>query len=162
MKELAYCIFGHGKDLTVLNMGFRALVLYFITLFLIRLSGMRTFGQQSAFDTIVVISIGALLSRIVVGASPFLPTVFAGFMLACLHRLTAMLTIKIGFLRKVFKGTEISLYKDGKFNTENMHRCMISEGDLMASVRLRTNLNSLTDVKEAIMERSGEISIIKK
>jgi uncharacterized membrane protein YcaP (DUF421 family) len=73
-----------------------------------------------------------------------------------------MLTINVRFFRKVFKGTEISLYKDGKLNTENMNRCMISEGDLMASVRLRTNLDSLTDIKEAIMERSGEISVIKK
>lgn len=162
MLEIADTIFGHGDELTLLNMGCRALVLYFIVLFLIRLSGMRTFGQQSAFDTIVVISIGALLSRIVVGASPFLPTVFAGFVLASLHRLTAMLTINVRFFRKVFKGTEISLYKDGKLNTENMNRCMISEGDLMASVRLRANLDSLTDIKEAIMERSGEISVIKK
>lgn len=160
--NLIYLVFGQGKDLTILNMGCRAFVLYFITLLLIRISGMRTFGQQSAFDTIIVITTGALLSRIVVGASPFLPTVFAGVILALLHRFTAWLTIKHERLRKIFKGEEKSLYKDGKINAANMKRCMISEGDLMANVRLQANLDTLNDVKEAVMERNGEISIVKK
>jgi uncharacterized membrane protein YcaP (DUF421 family) len=155
-------IFGVGKDLTALNMGCRAIVSYLAILLLIRISGMRTFGQQSAFDKIVVITIGALLSRPIVGASAFVPTIFAGFILALLHRSTAWLTIKYKSLRRVFKGEEISLYKDGKINLKNMKRCMISEGDLMASVRLHANLDSLVEVKEARMERTGEISIVKK
>jgi uncharacterized membrane protein YcaP (DUF421 family) len=155
-------IFGHGKELNMVNMGSRAFILYFVILLLIRISGMRTFGQQSAFDTIIVITIGALLSRIVVGASSFLPTVFAGIVLALLHRYIAWLTIKYEPLRKIFKGAERSLYKDGKINAANMKRCMISEGDLMANVRLHANLDSLTEVKEAVMERTGEISIVKK
>ncbi|MDB5021509.1 MAG: hypothetical protein JWQ28_2636 [Pedobacter sp.] len=155
-------IFGEGKELTALNMGCRAIVVYLIVLLLIRISGMRTFGQQSAFDTIIVITMGALLSRPIVGASDFLPTVFAGFTLALLHRSIAWLTIRYQSLRKIFKGQEISLYKDGKINMENMRKCLISEGDLMASVRLHANLDSLVEVKEAVMERTGEISIVKK
>jgi uncharacterized membrane protein YcaP (DUF421 family) len=155
-------IFGQGKDLTAMNMGCRAIITYFIVLLLIRISGMRTFGQQSGFDTIIVITMGALLSRPIVGASAFMPTVFAGFVLSLLHRSTALLTIRYKGLRKFFKGQEILLYKDGKVNVENMRKCMISDGDLMASVRLHANLDSLVEVKEARMERTGEISIVKK
>jgi uncharacterized membrane protein YcaP (DUF421 family) len=162
MMHMIEWIFGEGKDLTALNMGCRAFVLYFVTLGLIRVSGMRTFGQQSSFDTIVVISVGALLSRTVVGASPFVPTVFAGFVLAFLHRYTAALTIKYDRLRWLFKGEEKLLYKDGKIITENMKRCMISEGDLMANIRLNANVESLSEIKEARMERTGQISVVKK
>jgi uncharacterized membrane protein YcaP (DUF421 family) len=162
MMHIIEEIFGVGKELTAMNMGCRAVVLYFITLLLIRVSGMRTFGQQSSFDTIIVISVGALLSRTVVGASPFVPTVFAGFVLAVLHRYTAWLTMRFQKLRKVFKGEEITLYKDGEFNFENMKKCLISDGDLMANVRLHANLDSLAEVKKATMERTGEISIVKK
>lgn len=162
MMDTIEMVFGQGKDLSVINMGCRAIILYFITLLLIRISGMRTFGQQSAFDMIIVITMGALLSRPIVGASAFLPTVFAGLILALLHRTIAWLTMKSKRLRKIFKGEEMSLYKDGKINLKNLNRCMISEGDLMASVRLHANLDSLVEVKEARMERTGEISIIKK
>jgi uncharacterized membrane protein YcaP (DUF421 family) len=162
MMHVIEWVFGEGKDLTALNMGCRAVVLYFVTLALIRVSGMRTFGQQSSFDTIVVISVGALLSRTVVGASAFIPTVFSGFVLALMHRYTGALTIKYDKLRWLFKGEEKLLYKDGKIITENMKRCMISEGDLMANIRLNANVESLSEVKEARMERTGQISVVKK
>jgi uncharacterized membrane protein YcaP (DUF421 family) len=162
MMDTIDLIFGQGKDLTAMNMACRAIVVYFIILLLIRISGMRTFGQQSGFDTIIVITMGALLSRPIVGASAFLPTVFAGFVLALLHRSTAWLTIRYDGLRTFFKGSELSLYKDGQINADNMRRCLISEGDLLANVRLHANLDSLSEVKEARMERTGEISIVKK
>lgn len=98
----------------------------------------------------------------VVGASPFMPAFLAGFILALLHRSTGWLTIRYPKLKKIFKGEEQSLFKDGKINAANMKRCMISEGDLMARVRLKSNLDSLTEVKKAVMERSGEVSIVKK
>jgi uncharacterized membrane protein YcaP (DUF421 family) len=162
MMHTIELIFGQGKDLTAMNMGCRAVVLYFVVLLLIRISGMRTFGQQSGFDTIIVITMGALLSRPIVGASAFVPTVFAGLILALLHRLTGWLTLRYDSLRQIFKGEEKSLYKDGKINAENMRRYLISDGDLMASVRLHANLDSLDEVKEARMERTGAISIVKK
>jgi uncharacterized membrane protein YcaP (DUF421 family) len=162
MMDTIELIFGEGKDLTVMNMGCRAIVIYFIILLLIRISGMRTFGQQSGFDMIIVITMGALLSRPIVGASAFLPTVLAGLVLSLLHRSTAWLTIRYQGLRQFFKGQELSLYKDGKFNVENMKRCMISEGDLLANLRLQANFDSFDEVKEARMERTGEISIVKK
>jgi uncharacterized membrane protein YcaP (DUF421 family) len=162
MMEVVNFVFGEGKDLSILNMCCRAILVYFAILLLIKLSGMRTFGQQSAFDTIIVITMGALLSRLIVGASVFIPTLCAGILLALLHRLTAYLTIQFDSMRKLFKGEELSLYKDGKLNLKNMNKCMISEGDLIANVRLQANLDSLVDVKEARMERTGEISIIKK
>ncbi|MGI8582874.1 MAG: hypothetical protein ACR2KX_11780 [Chitinophagaceae bacterium] len=54
MSELIFKLFGEGKDLNALQMGDRAFVMFFITLFLIRLAGMRAFGQKSAFDTILL------------------------------------------------------------------------------------------------------------
>jgi uncharacterized membrane protein YcaP (DUF421 family) len=162
MSELMYNLFGEGKELNALQMGDRAFVMFFITLILIRITGMRAFGTKSAFDNIIVIMLGALLSRAVVGVSPFIPTVIAGLVLALVHRILAMIAIRSDAISHLIKSKEVSLYKNGKINKANMDRCNISMGDLMEGVRIEGNVTSLDEVKEVYMERNGEISVIKK
>ncbi|RAJ32196.1 uncharacterized protein DUF421 [Pedobacter cryoconitis] len=155
-------IFGEGKDLNALNMGCRALVLYAITLIFIRISGTRTFSKKTAFDNIIVITIGALLSRVVVGASAFLPTVTAGFVLVMTHRVLAWASLHHKWVDLLIKGSERILYKHGKIEQKNLDKSLMSKGDLMESVRINGNLNDLNAINEARLERTGEISIIKK
>jgi uncharacterized membrane protein YcaP (DUF421 family) len=155
-------LFGHGKDLTALQMGCRAFVMFFIALILIRLAGMRTFGIKSAFDTCVIIMLGAILSRAITGASAFFPTVASAIVLVFVHKILAMISVNNKTLSHLMKGTPISLYKDGVLNTKNLHRSSISFGDIMEVVRTELNTNNLDDVEEIFMERTGKISIIKK
>ena len=159
--DLIY-FFGTGDDLSSLQMSCRAFVLYLITFILLKISGLRTFGGKSTFDNIIAIMLGAVLSRAVVGASPFIPTVCAGLILVFSHRVLGWMSIYIKGLGKLVKGEETLLYKDGKFKTGNIKRCLLTNGDIMESVRLNANLNSLENVEEIIMERSGRISVVIK
>ena len=162
MDELIYKLFGEGKDLNTLQMADRAFVMFFITLILIRISGMRAFGSKSAFDTIIAIMLGAILSRPVVGASAFFPTVVAGFVLAAIHRILALISVYSPAISHLVKGREKSLFKDGKLNKKNMRSCGLSMGDLMEGLRHNGNFDSLDDAKEIFMERNGHISVVKK
>src|SRR5215217_3758447 len=87
--ELIHSLFGEGKELTAVQMGSRAVVIFFVTLALIRIAGMRSFSMKSAFDNIIAIMLGAIMSRPVVGASAFFPTIVAGLVIALVHRLLA-------------------------------------------------------------------------
>lgn len=160
--EIINTLFGHGKDLNALQMGVRAIIMFFITLLMIRTSGMRAFGNKSAFDNIVVIMLGALLSRGVTGASPFIPIVTAGFVMCAVHRLLAYLAIYNKVISHIIKTNDLCLYKDGVLNKNNMERCDLSMGDLMSGVRHNANVASLEEVEQVYMERTGEISVVKK
>ena len=155
-------LFGEGKELTALQMGCRAFVMFFIALILIRLAGMRTFGIKSAFDNCVIIMLGAVLSRAITGASAFFPTVAAAIVLVFIHKVLGMLSVKNKTLSHLIKGTPISLYKDGVLNSKNLQRSDISFGDIMEVVRTELNTNNLDEIEEIIMERTGKISILKK
>jgi len=159
--ELLSTLFGHGDDLTPLQMGLRACTLYFFALILIRISGRRTFGTKTAYDHVVVILLGAILSRAAVGASPYWSTVTAGFVIVALHRLLAWISLRYHTLGRLTKGKEMLLYSNGRFHHENMDKCLISERDLNESVRLIANTNSFEKIKEIYMERSGKVSVIK-
>ena len=162
MEEIIKQFFGEGRDLTSGQMAARAFVMFFIALILIRVSGMRSFGAKSAFDNIVVIMLGALLSRAVVGVSPFVPTVVAGVSLCATHRILAMLGARIHFISDLLKGKDRLLYKDGQLFKNNMRKADISPGDLEEGIRLAANTSSFEKIKEIRMERSGKISVVKK
>jgi Predicted membrane protein len=157
-----YKLFGEGKELNALQMGDRAFVMFFITLLLIRVAGMRAFGQKSAFDMIIVIMLGAILSRSITGASAFFPTVVAGFVLAIVHRVLALISIYNEAIGAIIKGNKTVLYKNNKVIQKNMISCSVSYKDLQEEVRLILNETTMDNVEEIFMERSGKISIVKK
>jgi uncharacterized membrane protein YcaP (DUF421 family) len=160
--EVINYLFGTGKDLTALQMGCRAFVLFFIALALMRISGMRAFGIKSAFDTCVIIMLGAVLSRAITGASAFFPTVVAAIVLVGVHKILAILSVNNQTLSHLIKGNPISLYKEGVLNSKNLRKSNLSFGDIMEEVRRELKANNLDEVEEIFMERNGKISIIKK
>jgi uncharacterized membrane protein YcaP (DUF421 family) len=157
-----HSLFGSGEHLTALQMGVRSFIMFFIALALIRIGGMRIFGKKTAFDNILVIMLGAILARGVVGASPFFSTVAAAAVMVIVHKILALLALKYIWVGKIVKGIHRSLYKNGEMNTRNMRIATISKDDLMEGVRLQINSNSLDDVEEAYIEKNGQVSIIEK
>nr|WP_294944884.1 YetF domain-containing protein [uncultured Mucilaginibacter sp.] len=155
-------VFGEGKDLTMLQMSARAFVVYFIALVLIRISGKRTFGKKSAFDTCISIIVGAVLSRAIVGASPFASTVAGSLALVLLHRALGMAILYNKTFGKLLKGEKVLLFKNGNVLEQNLRKCLITHDDLISDVRLKANAKSLDSVEEIYMENSGELSIILK
>lgn len=153
-------LFGTGKDLSAPQMAARALVMFFITLALIRITSMRAFGHKSAFDAILVIMLGAVLSRAISGASPFWPTVAAGAVLVSVHRAVAFATARWTWLENALKGKECVLYRNGEFSWDAMRRVGISRADLDEAVRAHAGEASLAAVAQINMETSGQLSVI--
>jgi uncharacterized membrane protein YcaP (DUF421 family) len=152
---------GHGKDLTVSQMCMRAGIVFIVALIFIRL-GRRAFGMGSAFDTVIGILLGAILSRAVVGASPFIPTMSAALLIVCMHKLFAWLSTRFHWFGKIVKGEARLIYKDGRMIKENMNKFFITENDFKETVRHNCNTNETRHIKEAYIERDGRISIIKE
>jgi uncharacterized membrane protein YcaP (DUF421 family) len=160
--NILHTIFGEGKDLNSLQMVCRAIVSFFLTLVLIRVAGIRTFGKKTPFDNVITIMLGSIFSRVVVGASAFIPTTLACLAFVLIHRLLAWLSLYNDTLGSWIKGEASSLYKDGRLIERNMRGARISEKDLQESVRQRINEDNLEHVKEIVQERNGDISVVKK
>ncbi|SDE02501.1 Protein of unknown function [Dyadobacter soli] len=155
-------LFGEGENQTVLQMSLRAVVIFIITLLLLRIAGRRSFGMKSPFDNIIVILLGAILSRAVVGASEFVPTIAAATVIAVLHRIGAWfgaLNLRFGAL---IKGQKIVLFQNGKLEKENMRRALVSESDLYGCLRSSMNVENFNTIESAYMENNGQISFVKK
>ena len=159
---LLLAIFGEGKDLSSLQMGMRAGAVFFATLVAIRISGRRSFGQRSPFDYVVAVLLGAMLSRVIVGASPAVPTLVASFVIVLIHRALAWACVRSQRLESLVVGKERELFRDGQFNERQMLAALITRADLLETVRTELGMQSLEKVSIATLERNGEISLIRK
>ncbi|WP_250511521.1 YetF domain-containing protein [Caballeronia sp. GACF4] len=159
--EALIILFGEGKDLSPLQMGMRAAAAFFLALVFIRISGRRSFGQRSPFDYVVTILLGATMSRAIVGASPALATFAASFVIVLLHRALAWICVRWPTIERLVGGTERPLYYNGDFDRQQMLAALVSRTDILETVRKELGTDALDQVQSAILERNGEISIIR-
>jgi uncharacterized membrane protein YcaP (DUF421 family) len=155
-------LFGEGNDLTVLQMSCRALIIFMITLLLIRISGRRSFGMRTPLDNIVTLLLGALLSRAVSGSSPFVPVIAASFVLTVAHRMVCYSVVHNKRLARLIQGRKIILFSNGQFNQSNMDSALVSREDIAQGMRSTLQTEHLSETEQIFMERNGEITAIKK
>ncbi len=160
--EYLELLFGSGENLNALQMSMRAFVLFIYLLFLIRISGRRSFGLNAPFDIIIMVLLGAILSRAIVGASSLLPTAAACLIITILHRIVGILAVSHSSLEDIVKGQKILLFQDGKFINEGLHRGLVSKEDLYEAVRLSLNQDNFNNIDKIFIESNGKISIVKK
>jgi uncharacterized membrane protein YcaP (DUF421 family) len=155
-------IFGVGKDLTAWQMSARSIVIFFIALLLIRISGRRSFGVRTPLDNIIIILLGSVLSRAVVGASPFIPVMVACFATVILHRAVGWLIANSRLVAWLIESDKIMLFEKGRYIPHNLKRVQLTEEDVMQGVRKSALTEDLDNIEHIYIERNGEISAIKK
>lgn len=160
--EIVNTIFGTGKDLNALQMSSRGIAMFIVALVLIRISGRRSFGMRTPMDNIVVVLLGAVLSRAITGASAVVPTICAAFVIVTVHRAFSVLTIKNRWLARFAEGEKIILYKEGQFIQRNLTRALVSQEDVMQGIRETALTDDLSKIDIVYMEKNGQISLIKK
>lgn len=160
--DIITILFGEGKDLNILQMTCRGFVVFFISLLLIRLSGRRSFGLRTPLDNIITIALGAVLSRAIVGASPFWSVIVASTAIVLLHRSLGWLLSHNRTLSKLIEGEKIVLYENGRFVTENMSKALVCKEDILQGVRKSALTEDLDKIDKIYIEHNGEISAIKK
>ncbi len=139
----------------------RTVIVFITALGFIRISGMRTFGTQSAFDVVVSITLGALLSRCITGHYPFFNCLGAACLLVLLHRLISYLSSKYKRLNHILAGEPKVLFENEQLIYRQLEKYCISEDDIMKALH-EENLDDLKEVKRIILETDGNISIVKK
>ena len=136
--------------------------MFLFALVLIRISGRRSFGIRTPLDNIIVILLGTVLGRAIVGASPFLPVIVASLLIVLIHRFFGWLSVHSKLFSRIIVGEKIILFKDGQFIKENMDKALVCEEDVMQGVRKSALTDQLEKIDKIFIERNGEISAVKK
>jgi len=83
--EWAFGTGGSSVHINVAQMSLRAAVVYGATVLIVRMGKKRFMSQATAFDVILGIMLGSMVSRAIAGAAPFVPTLAASAALVVVH-----------------------------------------------------------------------------
>lgn len=147
-------------DVDPAQMALRTVIIYVFTLSIVRLGSKRYLAESTAFDIIVSIMIGSIMSRAINGSAPFVPTLVSGVILLGLHWLFAFLSSKIQWFGPIIKGNPILLIKDGQLQERGMRSAGLSRHDLEQFLRMEAQNSDPSTIERAYLERSGNISVL--
>lgn len=151
-----------AEQLTWYQMSARAILVFFLSIWYVRIAGIRTFGKASIFDQVTALMLGAIMGRAVVANQPFFESLLASLVLMLLHRFSGYITFKSHEVGKVLKGERILLYEGGQLMAENLAKAHITEEDIQEALHLLINEKDFQNVDTIYLERSGKLSIVKK
>lgn len=127
-------------------------------LLLVKANGLRTFSKMSSHDFAVTIAIGSILATTILQKSPSLSVgIVAIAALLVWQNLFSRWRLKRN--QHHIENTPILLAKDGKILHQNLKKTRVSEGDIYAKMR-EANVLRMKDVKAAILEVTGDVSIL--
>ena len=140
----------------VLRAAFAFLFIFMLT----RIVGRRELSSLEPFDLILMVVIGDLVQQGVTQSDYSLTgavLVISTFTLLTVF--VSFLSVKVPRLRPVLDGDPLILVENGKPNTANLKRQRLDLGEVLAEARMQ-RVTRLEDIQWAILESSGQISII--
>jgi uncharacterized membrane protein YcaP (DUF421 family) len=140
----------------------RAFVAYVFILFLMRVVGRRELSSMEPSDIILLVVIGDLVQNGVTQSDDSVTgVVLAAGTIGLLATLTAYLTYRFRRIRNVVEGEPVILVENGETIDRNLRNERLTLDEVMEQARLQ-QIESLSDVKWAVLETNGSISFIEK
>jgi uncharacterized membrane protein YcaP (DUF421 family) len=161
MEIIELLIGTNEQDLNPMQMGIRAVIVFISALLMLKIGNKRFLGRTTAFDFLLGIIIGSVLSRAITGNAPFIPSITAGVVLIGIHWFFGLIALRSSFFGRLIKGRTRNIIEDGKINQKEIKKAHISRGDLEMELRSELNSENLDNIQKAYLERSGRISFIK-
>jgi uncharacterized membrane protein YcaP (DUF421 family) len=140
----------------------RAVVVFFFIFLITRVVGRRELSSLEPFDLILLVVIGDLVQQGVTQSDDSVTgavTVIATF--AALTVFLGYISFRFKRMRGVLDGDPIVLVMDGRVLQGNLKRERMTVEELEAAARLQ-QVASLDDVRVAVLETGGNISVIPK
>ena len=141
---------------------FRAIILYIIVLIVMRLMGKREIGQLQPFELVISIMIVDLASTPMTDVgTPITNGIIPILGLLVMHLVISVINMKSIRGREIICGRPTILIYRGKIDEKALKKERFTINELEERIR-GSNVYSLGDVEYAILETSGQVTVIQK
>jgi uncharacterized membrane protein YcaP (DUF421 family) len=141
----------------------RGLIIYFAVWLLIRISGRRTLAELTTFDFVLLLIIAEATQQALLGDDFSLTnSLLVVLTLISINIALAVLQQRWPRIGKVFNGVPMVIVEGGHPLRDLMKRARVEEEDVLEAARRLQGLERMDQIKYAVLEKSGGISIIPK
>lgn len=141
---------------------FRAILLYILIIFALRLMGKRQLGELQPTELVIAILISNIASLPI--EDPDMPMIIGAipiFVLVGFEILISNISLRSNKFRRFISGNPVVIISDGKILQKALTELRFSIQDLIESLR-EQGIFSIEDVHFAIVETTGQISVLQK
>lgn len=140
----------------------RAVVIYFLVMVLMRVSGKRAMGQFTPFDLVLLILLGNAVQNGINGGDNSLTGAFImATTLIVINYAVAFATSRNRAVEKLVEGVPVVLAHDGKVYRDVLRRELVSPDDFNEALR-NNGIGAVEDVEVALLETNGRISVVSR
>ncbi len=140
----------------------RTVIIYILVLFVMRFMGKREIGQMQPFELVIAIMIADLAATPMAEVGiPLLYGVIPIFGLLLMHLIISIINLKSIKIREIICGKPRILIYRGRIDEQAMIKENFTINELQERLRVN-NINNIGDVEFAILETSGQISVVQK
>jgi uncharacterized membrane protein YcaP (DUF421 family) len=144
-----------------MNPVLRGLAIYLFLLLVFRIMGKRSLAESTTFDFILLLIISEVTQQALVGEDYSLTGAFILIVtLISIDLVFSFLKDRFPMFGKITESVPLIIVDQGKPLKKRMEKCKISNEDVLEAARESFGLEKMDQIKYAIVEKDGTISII--
>lgn len=117
---------------------------------------------MTPFEFVLIFLMGGVIILSTAGDDRSITNCYGGVIVICMmHRLVNRVKQRSPRWGAIIDGTPVVLLKDDRWQSYSMNQTRVDDADVMASARTK-GIKSLDQIKYAVLERNGAITVIKK
>jgi uncharacterized membrane protein YcaP (DUF421 family) len=141
----------------------RAAAVYLFLMVVFRIAGRRTLGDLTAFDLVLVLIISEAIQQAMLDNDNSMTNGFLIVLtLVGLNVLMSLIKQRSRTVEKWLDGVPTILVEEGRPFTERMNRARVDVEDVMQAARQLQGLERLDQIRYAVLERTGGITVIPR
>ncbi len=139
----------------------RGLATYVFLLLVFRLSGKRSLAEITTFDAVLLLIISEAIQQALIDGDESMTNAFLIVVtLLGIDIALSLTSLRSRRLDKLVNDAPLMLIEDGKLHHDRMTKSRVSEDDILEQARGARAVERLDQIKYAILERGGSISVI--
>ena len=141
----------------------RAALIYLVVWLVMRVTGKRTLAQVTIFDFVLLLIISQAGQQALLGDDLSLTNALLIIVtLVGIHLTFTAANYRWPAFDKFANDVPLVLIDDGQILEERMRKTKVSEDDILEQARMAHGVERMDQIKYAVLERNGGISIIPK